>query len=152
METEIKTSLPTKLVSLRKQKGLTQMDLAERLNVSRQAVSRWEVGAAVPSTDNLKILGELYGVQIDYLLHGELGDDIGSLQKLEEHPMGQAAVGKRNKYMVVVCCVLVFLIATAVLIWMAQSKVNGVDQAIPIEDMVTDQEDNYALVTFPFEE
>ena len=42
-------NLSEKLVSLRKQKGFTQMDLAERLDVSRQAISRWEVGAAVPS-------------------------------------------------------------------------------------------------------
>lgn len=108
-------SLAEKLVILRKQKGLTQMDLAEKLNVSRQAVSRWEVGAAVPSTDNLKIIGELYGVQIDYLLNGEIGDDIGSLQKLEEYPMGQAAVGKRKKYMAVVFCVMMLLIAVTVL-------------------------------------
>ena len=145
-------SLEEKLVSLRKQKGLTQMDLAEKLNVSRQAVSRWEVGAAVPSTDNLKILGELYGVQIDYLLNGEIGDDIGSLQKLEEYPMGQAAVGKRKKYMAVVFCVMMLLIAVTVLIWITQSWVNGENHAIPIEDMVTEQEDNYAIVTFPFEE
>lgn len=72
METEIKTSLPTKLVSLRKQKGLTQMELAEKLNVSRQAISRWEVGAAVPSTDNLRVLGDLHEVPVDYLLNDEL--------------------------------------------------------------------------------
>ena len=61
-------SLAEKLVSLRKQKGLTQMDLAEQLNVSRQAISRWEVGVAVPSTDNLKVLSDLYGVSVDFLL------------------------------------------------------------------------------------
>lgn len=59
-------SLKEKLVILRKQKSLTQMDLAEQLNVSRQAISRWEVGAAVPSTDNLKVLSNLYGVPVDY--------------------------------------------------------------------------------------
>ena len=42
--------LEEKLVSLRKAKGLSQMKLAEMMNVSRQAISRWEVGAAVPST------------------------------------------------------------------------------------------------------
>lgn len=62
-------SLATKLVSLRKGKGLTQIALAEKLDVSRQAISRWEVGAAVPSTDNLKVLCELYGVSVDYLLN-----------------------------------------------------------------------------------
>lgn len=46
-------SLAEKLVTLRKQNGLTQMELAEKLNVSRQAVSRWEVGVAVPGTDKV---------------------------------------------------------------------------------------------------
>jgi len=59
-------SLAEKLVSLRKQKGLTQMDLAESLEVSRQAISRWEVGTSVPGTDNLKTLSEIYGVSLDY--------------------------------------------------------------------------------------
>ena len=65
-------SLAEKLVSLRKRAGLTQLDLAEKLNVSRQAISRWEVGIAVPSTDNLKVLGELYGVPVDFLLNDEM--------------------------------------------------------------------------------
>jgi len=64
-------SLAEKLVSLRKQKGLTQMDLAESLEVSRQAISRWEVGTSVPGTDNLKTLSEIYGVSLDYLLRDD---------------------------------------------------------------------------------
>ena len=48
--------LEEKLISLRKEKGLSQMKLAEMMNVSRQAISRWEVGAAVPSTDNLEFV------------------------------------------------------------------------------------------------
>ena len=42
-----------KLVQLRKEKGLTQIELAEALNVSRQAVSKWESGGALPATENL---------------------------------------------------------------------------------------------------
>lgn len=44
--------LKEKLVALRKEKGLTQIAVAEKLNVSRQAISRWESGMALPSTDN----------------------------------------------------------------------------------------------------
>ena len=58
-------------MALRKEKGLSQIQLAEMMNVSRQAVSRWEVGASVPSTDNLKYLGELYDVSLEYLLHDD---------------------------------------------------------------------------------
>lgn len=57
-----------KLVALRKEKGLTQLAVAEKLDVSRQAISRWESGMALPSTDNLRCLSSLYEVPIDYLL------------------------------------------------------------------------------------
>lgn len=52
--------LADKLVYLRKKQGLSQLKLAEMMNVSRQAVSRWETGIAVPSAENLKYLGNLY--------------------------------------------------------------------------------------------
>ena len=58
----------TKLIELRKRKGLTQEGLAAKLYVTRQAVSRWETGFTVPSTDNLSHLGRLYGVTLDELL------------------------------------------------------------------------------------
>ncbi len=61
-------NLPDRLTALRKRAGLSQGDVAEQLNVSRQAVSRWETGLTVPSTDNLSHLGRLYGVTLDELL------------------------------------------------------------------------------------
>lgn len=60
--------LSEKLSKLRKEKGLSQAELAETLNVSRQAVSRWETGAAMPSLENLKCLRDLYDVSLDYLV------------------------------------------------------------------------------------
>lgn len=65
--------LEEKLVSLRKAKGLSQMKLAEKMNVSRQAISRWETGAAIPSSENLKYLSDLYSVSLDYLLSDSAG-------------------------------------------------------------------------------
>lgn len=69
--------LEEKLVALRKEKGLSQLKLAEMMDVSRQAVSRWEVGTAVPSTDNLKYLGRLYDVPLEYLLHDDAPEPVG---------------------------------------------------------------------------
>lgn len=63
--------LPEKLTTLRKEKGLSQNELAEMLYVTRQAVSRWETGEAAPSVDNLIALRDLYGVSVDYLLFDE---------------------------------------------------------------------------------
>lgn len=61
-------SMNEKLAELRKAKGLTQKELAETLHVSRQAISRWEVGTAAPSLDNLMYLSQLYGVPLDDLV------------------------------------------------------------------------------------
>ena len=62
-------ALGEKLTQARRTAGLTQADVAARLNVSRQAVSRWESGQSKPSTERLLALGELYGVSIDQLLN-----------------------------------------------------------------------------------
>lgn len=51
-----------KLSFLRKQQGMTQMELAEKLDISRQAVSRWEQGISEPSTENLVSIGKLFDV------------------------------------------------------------------------------------------
>ena len=56
------------LIRLRKQAGLSQEDLADKLAVSRQAVSKWERGEALPDTDNLIRLAKLYNVSIDEIV------------------------------------------------------------------------------------
>lgn len=61
-------SVANKLVELRKKSGLSQEELAERLGISRQAVSKWERAEASPDTDNLITLARLYGVSLDELL------------------------------------------------------------------------------------
>ncbi len=60
-----------KLQVLRKQKGLTQEELAEHLYVSRTAVSKWESGRGYPSIDSLKAIAAFFSVSIDGLLSGE---------------------------------------------------------------------------------
>ena len=64
-------TLCEKLTQARKAAGLTQADIAAKLHVSRQAVSRWESGQSKPSTEKLLALGALYGVSIDQLLNAE---------------------------------------------------------------------------------
>lgn len=61
-------TLEKKLVRLRKKEGMSQVDVSEKLDVSRQAVSRWEAGDSRPSTENLQALCKLYNVKLDDLL------------------------------------------------------------------------------------
>ena len=57
-----------KLIQLRKEKGLSQEDLADSLGVSRQAVSRWEQGNTFPDLPNLQKIVKVFGVSADYLI------------------------------------------------------------------------------------
>lgn len=57
-----------KLLTLRKSKDLTQEQLAEQLNISRQSISKWESGQAVPELDKIIALSNLFDVSTDYLL------------------------------------------------------------------------------------
>lgn len=98
--------LDEKLVHLRKEKGLTQLELAEAVNVSRQAVSKWESGGGMPSTENLCSLSELYGVSVVYLLNE---DDV-SLN------IGRTKKGKskeqRKKFTLIVGTIIVVIVLT----------------------------------------
>ena len=67
-------ALPEKLYALRKKSGLSQEQLAEALNVSRQAISKWEGGSATPESDKLLALSNYFGVSLDYLLKGGAPD------------------------------------------------------------------------------
>ena len=57
-----------KLYELRKQKGLSQEELANRLNVSRQTVSKWEVGESAPDMEKLAAISELFDISLDELV------------------------------------------------------------------------------------
>ncbi|MDR2649454.1 MAG: helix-turn-helix domain-containing protein [Clostridiales bacterium] len=64
--------IANRLVTLRKQFNLSREELAERLSISRQAVSRWEMAEESPDAENLLELSKLYGVTVDSLLAPEM--------------------------------------------------------------------------------
>lgn len=63
--------LSEKIQKLRKERGLTQEQLAEQLFVSRTAVSKWETGRGTPSIESLQMIAKLYGITLDELLGTE---------------------------------------------------------------------------------
>ena len=67
--------LSDKILTLRKRGGMSQEELAEKLNVSRQAVSRWELGSAQPDANNILQISKLFGVTADYLLNDDYDSD-----------------------------------------------------------------------------
>jgi len=72
-----------KLLQLRKKEGYSQEELANKLDVSRQAISRWEMGTAVPDSTNLLKLSKVFSVSTDYLLNDDYESD-NDLPKVKE--------------------------------------------------------------------
>ena len=73
-------TLGERLKMYRTQKGLSQEKIAEMLDVSRQAVTKWEAGQTTPSSDNLIALANLYDVSLDELI-GKNGDEMSSTEE-----------------------------------------------------------------------
>jgi len=67
--------LAEKIIRLRKRNGWSQEELAEKMQVSRQAVSKWEGALTVPDLEKILMLGSLFGVTTDYLLKDEIEDE-----------------------------------------------------------------------------
>lgn len=102
---DLKAIFAENLSALRKKKGWTQLELAERLNYSDKAVSKWERGESLPDVTILKKISQLFEVTVDYLLE-------------EEHQPVAAPLSrrkKRNRAMITgMSAVTVWLIATIV--------------------------------------
>lgn len=67
--------LAEKIMQLRKKNGWSQEELAEKLNISRQSVSKWESGASIPDLDRIVALSALFGISTDYLLKDEIEEE-----------------------------------------------------------------------------
>lgn len=145
--------LPEKLTYLRKQKGLTQSNLAETLNVSRQAISRWEVGTAFPSTDNLKVLSTLYGVPIDYLLNDNT-DDMRKSVVTQTLPKDHSDIKVIKKPISVWIYALIVIIVMFTVVTIILAGVWHKDEStaiVPLEDMETIVDDRFQTEIFSFE-
>lgn len=105
---ELKQIIGKNIIDLRKKMGLTQAELAEKINYSDKAVSKWECGDAVPDIAVLKRLAEILNVTVDYLLHEEH----------EQKPVHETnKTIKRNQRIITALSVsLVWLISTLIFI------------------------------------
>ena len=81
--------LADKIIEERKRIGLSQEELAERLNVSRQSVSKWESAQSIPDINRIIMLAEIFGVTTDYLLKDDAVRDVNE-------PVKESAENPRN--------------------------------------------------------
>lgn len=113
--------LPQKLKYLRKRMGMSQLDLSEKLQVSRQAVSGWEVGTSKPSTENLKSLGRLYDVPLEYLLN-EDAPEPAYVEQRTEKDRGCGSNIKRRSIALILIGIGIMAVILCAMFFMDKSK------------------------------
>lgn len=141
--------LGEKLTFLRKQRAMTQLELAEKLDISRQAVSRWEQGTSEPSTENLISIGKLFGVSVDDLVNESV--------QLQAESAVQVAVAeekepaeKRSKYGVAkIIGVVIFAIVVVVAVCIGLRR--GEQNPAPMEDIDQDTVNTSETVFLPID-
>lgn len=87
------------IAELRKKQGLTQQQLADKLNLSNKTISKWESGSGSPDISNLPVLAEALGISVDELLKGELKspESDTSLGLAEEYSPRKELTPKQKK-------------------------------------------------------
>lgn len=99
--------LSDKIVDLRRQAGWSQEELAERLDVSRQSVSKWESGASQPEVDKIIAISGLFGVSTDFLLKDDAPAEVAEVAEeplraeptVDEHGLRILSSAEVNRYL-----------------------------------------------------
>lgn len=90
--------LADKIIRLRKKNGWSQEELADKMNVSRQAVSKWESAQTIPDLEKVLQLGTLFGVTTDYLLKDEIEDEEFT-DDSSKHTIKRISIDEANTYL-----------------------------------------------------
>ena len=92
-----------KLLTLRKAKNLTQEQLAEKLNVSRQSISKWESGQAAPEMEKIVALSVIFDVTTDYLLKSSEIDDLSVKTEMLEKQQQNMLIREQKQQQILGC-------------------------------------------------
>ena len=120
---DIRSTVARNIARLRREAGYTQLTLAEKLQYSDKAVSKWESGASIPDAGVLLEIARLFGVSVDYLLTGEHP----TAPAVPAETAEQASASRRNRHIFItlLSVALVWLIATAVFVALCFSPLSG---------------------------
>ena len=91
--------LADKIIRLRKKNGWSQEELADKMNVSRQAVSKWESAQSIPDLEKILQLGTLFGVTTDYLLKDKIEDEEFSNDDSSDATVKKISIEEANTYL-----------------------------------------------------
>lgn len=133
---DLKMVIADNIATLRREAGMTQIQMAERLNYSDKAVSKWERGESIPDVAVLKELADLFSVSLDYLLEKEHPVKPEVKQTLRQRI-------RNHGFITGICVLLVWLLATVAFVIVDIVAANGVQRqwlafvyAVPVSMIV----------------
>lgn len=100
---DLKQTVARNIAALRRESGMTQIELAQALSYSDKAVSKWERGESIPDVSVLKEIASLFSVSVDYLLEPEHDQPVAEMSRREKH---------NRAFITGMCILLVWMIAT----------------------------------------
>lgn len=103
-----------KLTNLRKQKGLSQEELGYELNVTRQTISKWELGQTTPEMDKLVQMSKIFGVSLDELT-SQTENTNSETQKIEDKPINDKP--QNNSTLKVVLLIIVIFVIGGIIVY-----------------------------------
>ena len=151
-------SFAKKMIELRKQQNLSQQDLADRLGVSRQAISRWETGAVQPLADSVKSLAQVFQVSTDYLLNDDLDTPTPPPTAQPAPPQEKPKSARKHRKWLLALAALaaaaVLVLVTAMgtayyLQWKERQPVSMYDVST---DTAEENDNSYSDISFSFDE
>ncbi len=94
--------LKENLIMLRKLNGFSQEQIAEKINISRQAYAKWESGATVPDIEKAALLAKVYGVSLDGLMKTETTEGVGEIPPAPQgkNIWGSVTIGERGQVVI----------------------------------------------------
>ena len=128
--------LRQKLKYLRKQMGLSQLELAVKLQVSRQAVSGWEAGSSKPSTENLQCMSKLYSVSLEYLLDdSQEWPNKKDEQNIERDIITNSRRNTKKAYILLLLVIGISALMLICFVWKSFISDKGNSEGVELENM-----------------
>ena len=127
-----------RIQELRKQNNLSQETLADKLNVSRQAVSKWETGLSNPDTENLIALSEIFKIPVEELVGTKSEKSAGDKSKVRRQ-------NGKSLYAILIALLVVVGIGTAVWYGFVKGQADPADNSTPPTDAAAEAGSEYAL-------
>ena len=130
-----------KLIELRKKQGLSQEELGYKLNVTRQTVSKWELGQTTPEMDKLVGMSKIFNISVDELIN-ESEDENNIEPIIEDQAIGNQNSKNNKVFIIIVIALVAVLIIIGFRIFSAFTALNFFNKTVNSVTSITDEQEN----------